>query len=159
MKWKYVMLSVLCVLIMSVSSVYAADINLEGLSVEELVQLKDEINEKIAELGGNNVIPSGNYLVGKDIRPGKFQLTITKDCKNSSIHDNEGYMDLDVWPTLEDYQQNNYKSKLSGAELYYDFSTDTPGTPFLVNLEEGNYLVIWNGSAIIDEITDASWAP
>lgn len=137
---------------------FAAEIDLQGMSVNELIALKDEINLKISELGGSNIIPAGVYVVGRDIRAGRYIFYATVHCR-TSYDETEGYMDFELWTSEEAYKEQDRDKRITSGEIYYDFSKDRAEGPFSASLEDGQCLEIRNGSAIIEKISDVSWAP
>ena len=50
-------------------------VDLESMSLEDLISLKDAVNERIAAKGGDNVIGQGTYVVGTDIKAANFKIT------------------------------------------------------------------------------------
>lgn len=118
-----------------------AGLDLDSMSVEDLVLLRDAVNQKIGEKGGDNILPEGTYEVGVDIRPGAFKVYC---CPGYS------YSRLNMYENKE--KLGDYDSY-----AYVQVSTDD-GDAGLANLDEGEWLDVIGGSAIIEEI-NASWAP
>ena len=50
--------------------VMASDIDLASMSTEDLVALKDSINEEIANRGGDNIIGEGTYVSEQTLKLG-----------------------------------------------------------------------------------------
>lgn len=72
-------LGILCGACLLVATpVMASDIDLASMSTEDLVALKDSINEEIVNRGGDNIIGEGTYVVGTDIKAGNFKVTPVK---------------------------------------------------------------------------------
>lgn len=118
-----------------------AGLDLDSMSVEDLVLLRDAVNQKIGEKGGDNILPEGTYEVGVDIRPGSFKVYC---CPGYS------YSRLNMYENKE--KLGDYDSY-----AYVQVSTDD-GDAGLVNLDEGEWLDVIGGSAIIEEV-NASWTP
>ena len=57
-----------------IRQVYAAEIDLSGYSVEELLALQDKVDSALFEKGGLTVIELGTYTVGVDIAAGSYVL-------------------------------------------------------------------------------------
>lgn len=116
-------------------------IDLESMSLEELVKLRDKINVKIAGLGGDNILPQGTYEVGKDIKAGQYKVM---GC--------EGYdmSCFNIYSTKEDW--NATENGIRGTVTYED------GTSAIMNIDDGDYLDITWGSLVVEEIK-ASWMP
>lgn len=122
-----------------------AGLDLDSMSVEDLVLLRDAVNQKIGEKGGDNIIGEGIFEVGVDIKAGHYKV-----CGAS---DYEGYTTLETYANMDDCknQENEIESlDLYGSEEGYDKGN--------LSLKDGQFLLIWRGSAVIEEI-DASWAP
>lgn len=116
-------------------------IDLDSMGLEELVALRDEINTKIADLGGDNVLPQGTYEVGKDIKAGKYKVTCC-----------EGY-DLacfNVYPTKEEHDA--MENVINGSVASED------GDSAMMNIDDGEWLDVTWGSLVVEEIK-ASWMP
>lgn len=58
----------------------AETIDISGFSYDDLIVLKDKINQAIWETHGRTefVVPMGSYTVGEDIPSGKYTLTLAK---------------------------------------------------------------------------------
>lgn len=97
-------LGILCGACLLVATpVMASDIDLASMSTEDLVALKDSINEEIANRGGDNIIGEGTYVVGTDIKAGTFKVTPVKEY--------DGYTSFYIFKDsseYEDYKGGNY---------------------------------------------------
>lgn len=125
--------------------VYAADtagLDLDSMSVEDLVSLRDTINAKIGEKGGDNVLPQGTYEVGKDIKAGSFKVMCCAGYDMSCFN---------VYSSKEDH--DNMENVVQDSVSY------DKGDSAMINLDEGDYLDVTWGSAVVEEVTNASWAP
>lgn len=124
------------------NTAFASEIDLTGLSLEQLIDLRTEINELIAEKGGENVIGSGAFEVGVDIKPGIYNIVCTANATG-------GVLTIGVYETKTDH--DNFK-----GDLYQSIYKEE-GTPAIsLNLKEGNVIGI-TGEGIIQE-TSPSWA-
>lgn len=133
------------VLIVSAVDANAAEtsIDIEGMSVEEMVKLRDELNAKIAENGGDNVITEGDYVVGTDIKASNFKVT--------------GHGESFVMFTVvssENYNGDDTNTDGARYMILYDGESGT------LNLKEGEVLMVTAGSdyAVIEEVK-ANFAP
>lgn len=144
MKKKMIVASMIAAVTLFTAPVQASEqsaIDYDSMSVEDLIALRDEINSKIAEKGGDNIITKGDYEVGVDIRAGSFKVFCSgDDCVNFYIYDSK-----------EDLE--NYES----SQQVLVYNDDTAGG--MLNLKEGQIVSISTGAAIIEEITNASWMP
>lgn len=127
------------VLIVSAVDANAAEtsINIEGMSVEEMVKLRDELNAKIAENGGDNVITEGDYVVGTDIKASNFKVTCNGE---------DGIMFTIV--SEDEYDGMNTSSDAGRYFILYDGESGT------LNLKEGEVVMVAAGTsyAIIEEV-------
>ena len=66
---------VLCLLI----SVGFAETDLQSMNLDELADLRNQIDQEIRSRLSNNsgTINTGEYVVGKDIKAGLYELTVT----------------------------------------------------------------------------------
>lgn len=78
---KKILCSLLAILFLSVSSAFAADIDLSNMSYDELVALKDKINLAIwnSHDWQEVTVPQGLWEVGKDIPEGHWTVRCATD--------------------------------------------------------------------------------
>lgn len=144
-----IILSVILASTMAMTPVYATEnIDLDSMSVEELITLRDSINEKLKEKVDDSsegeIIPQGVYKVGTDIKAGQFSF---------SAYD--GSPSIEIFESEETYTENH---NLEWYVLRYDEENGTAESVFL-NLSDGEVLTIDNRSALIKEVSKASWMP
>lgn len=120
----------------------ATDINIEGMSVEEMVKLRDELNAKIAENGGDNIIVEGDYVVGKDIKASNFKVTCPGE---------DGVMFEIV--SEDEYDGMNTSSDAGRYFILYD------GESGALNLKEGEVLMVSGSDYAIIEEVKTNFAP
>lgn len=144
-----IILSAILASTMAMTPVYATEsIDLDSMSVEDLVALQKKISEKLEEMGEAetswDIIPRGVYAVGTDIKAGSFEF-IAYDA------------DVTVW--IFD-SEDSYKkvSPLQTEYLGYDDETGERQSA-LLNLSDGQIIEISLASAIVKEVTNASWMP
>ena len=118
------------------------DVNIEGMSVEDMVKLRDELNVKIAENGGDNVIVEGDYVVGKDIKASNFKVT---------CHGEDGVMFEIV--SEDEYDGMNTSSDAGRYFILYD------GESGALNLKEGEVLMVSGSDYAIIEEVKTNFAP
>lgn len=144
-----IILSVILASTMAMTPVYATEnIDLDSMSVEDLVALQKEISEKLEEKGEDEnawgIIPRGIYKVGTDIKAGNFEFIAYDEGVSISTFDSEeGYEDYD---TL-DYDWLDYDEKTGDRDR------------ISLKLSDGQIVAIEYGSAFIKEVTNASWMP
>ena len=136
------------VLTMGVSgTALAADIDLTGMSLDELVELQNNI---VAEIDsrtndGKDVIPCGVYVVGTDIKEGSFKLSTDED----------NYTDVLVFEDEDTYK--TYAADHKAVNPLFSAFVGLSGST-TVNLKTGEVLYIYSGEMIIEE-SNASWMP
>ena len=118
------------------------DVNIEGMSVEDMVKLRDELNVKIAENGGDNVIVEGDYVVGKDIKASNFKVTCSGE---------DGVMFEIV--SEDEYDGMNTSSDAGRYFILYD------GESGALNLKEGEVLMVSGSDYAIIEEVKTNFAP
>ena len=133
----------LCLLIiLSLSATSFAEIDLSGMSFDELVALKDKINLAIwnCQEWQEVDVPQGVWKVGEDIPAGKW--TITAKPKSSvmvSIGDNTVYDGTTVAA---------FVFEAIYAPDHDSFDENKNMTSWTVELEDGQYVGIENGISV-----------
>ena len=140
---KVIIVAVLLAAIIGTTNVSAAnDVNIEGMSVEDMVKLRDELNAKIAENGGDNIIVEGDYVVGKDIKASNFKVTCPGE---------DGVMFEIV--SEDEYDGMNTSSDAGRYFILYD------GESGALNLKEGEVLMVSGSDYAIIEEVKTNFAP
>ena len=146
-----IILSVILASTMTMTPVYATEnIDLDSMSVEDLVALQKKISEKLEEMNWKDpewdIIPQGIYKVGTDIKAGQFKVEAIKDTVSIKLYESE-----DI------YKEDDYGYE-ARYPLYYDEETGESDSAFL-SLSDGQIVAIEYASAYIKEVTNASWMP
>lgn len=125
------------ILTMAVSPALAAGIDLSKMTDAELVELRAQIDEILDD--DSSKIYEGKYVVGTDIKPGRYKLTC--------------YQFLNILAAMHVnlYAADNPDERLES----YDIVT---GSSVYVNLTEGMILTLEYGSCYI-KTASADWAP
>lgn len=135
---------VLCLILCCTSAF--AEIDLAGMSFDELVKLKDQINLAIwnSQEWQEVTVPQGVWLVGEDIPEGHWTIS----CKSKYARITTGTVlddtkqDIDTWNSdfcvYESITNPNYK--------YYDPGSDK--TQIDLDLKSGVYVVIDQGDVV-----------
>lgn len=133
-------------LMLIASPAYALDIDLDSLSIEELMELRTQVAQKINEKVGSDAAPiaSGVYVVGKDIREGTYYVSDTKIA--------DKYFKVFLY---EDEEAHKNREDMTGRG---DVSYMKEGEDATISLHDGMVMEIEGGSAMIQEIKP-SWAP
>lgn len=143
MKKVFVLVVMLITLVATVPA-HAESIDLEALSLDELVTLRNRITDIISTqtVSSENEIFSGGYIVGEKIKPGKYILTfvrLVEDCshgKVSLLHKDE-----------------------SGVYFYDEVIGLSIGEEYYLDLTEGMKIYIDDGVGIIRETVKPFWEP
>lgn len=125
------------VLTMIVAPALAAEIDLSKMTDAELVELRAQIDEILDD--DSSKIYEGKYVVGTDIKPGRYKLTC--------------YQFLNILAAMHVrlFAADNPDERLES----YDIVT---GSSVYVNLTEGMILTLEYGSCYI-KTASADWAP
>lgn len=82
MKLRVLVLTVAISLLLYFSA-SAAGIDVESMSVDELLELKDSINKRLEELGeANTLLYPGSYVAGRELNPGDYTVALSLDFPN-----------------------------------------------------------------------------
>lgn len=69
---------IVCGLILTISPVMASGLDLSEKSVEELLEIRKEVDEALFNAGGFVQVPFGRYVVGADIGSGMYNIQTFK---------------------------------------------------------------------------------
>lgn len=136
-------LSLFCafVLALSVTPVALADqIDLSGMSFDELVALKDRIDLAIwnSQEWQEVEVPQGVWKVGEDIPVGHWTIKSVEGWASITVGTalNEGGKDIDTWNSRFYYYDSVYHPS------YKSYNSASNKTELDFNLTEGMYIVI-----------------
>ena len=122
------------------SSAFAADIDVNGLSLDELVDLRAKIEAAINEkLGGAAPFGTGVFICGQDIKEGYYEFTATDD----------GGAYIFIYDSQE--------SRQNGDDMIGNSSVYSAGEISTFSVHEGNCIEV-NGAGMLRE-SKPSWAP
>lgn len=132
-----------------------AEIDFTSLSMDELMNLRKNVEDEIhARLGGSDAIYVGDYLAGKDIKPGKYVITCTEETPTAGDD-----MVFGIYNSDDSYESHKseeaYFGFRSNAVLFFQLQKDGVAT---VTLEEGQHLIIKWGKGTCEPFAP-SWAP
>lgn len=147
---KRIIAAVLSGLLLLSGFAYASEADLSAMSREELISLRDEINDILASQSRmeSAIISSGPYVVGEErysgdsdaifgmIRPGIYEVSFL-----SSSEQSEDFLDVWVYNNwgLDDEQ--------------YSFSVLRPDSPStIITLDTGDAIEVANGSVTITRL-------
>lgn len=148
---KVITICITLALILALAVPALADVDLSGLSFEELVALKSQIDlELFARPEWQSVeVPQGLYLVGRDIPAGKWTVRpIETNCSEVSVGRtlDDGGMKL-TYP----YKADEYIFG-TGYMLYSEGNR----TEMTIEITDGDYVEIDMGSAIFEPFHGAA---
>jgi hypothetical protein len=130
----------------------AIDIDLEAMSLEELLELHEAVEAAIIAKNGSvpSIICDGLYVAGTSIKPGMYMLTCTEAGQQETLY-------INTFETLDDY--NTYdESRSSNASYRLAQSTLRVGDSAMVRLDEGMVMEILYGTCSISPVM-ADWVP
>ena len=150
---KVIIVAVLLAAIIGTTNVSAAvaGIDISGLSNEELVELKEEIDHKLSDNIETDTINPGVYIVGKDIKAGTYELSSKaielEDMTLVYVYNSKEDYDNDIDNYSLSYQVGTWNPDSSNPDEYHSVS---------VTLEEGNVISIEDNTCLIKPY-EASW--
>lgn len=135
------------------STAYAAEIDLSGLSLAELIELQQRVTMAMWETDEwqEVTVPAGVYQIGVDIPAGHWSLSAP-----------DGQMTNAAWGTklTENKKEIDYKGTfyypiilVSEKHIMYDTMSQIAATITDLELEEGQWLVIEMGSIVFTPYT------
>lgn len=120
----------------------AYDVDLKALSDEEILQLKEDITSEIGERGLSisEIFHPGTYEIGKDIASGRYLFI--PDSGNANVI---------ICETLDDFKNEEF------SIIHYLWKSDNDSA--VVDLTDGQLLVITNGDALVSVAEKSAFAP
>lgn len=122
-----------------VTPVRAADIDLSSMTLEELEDLKNQVEAEIIAKGGGEIIGAGLYEAGKDIKAEDYQL----------ISDEEKGSTIILFPS---------KEAADSDSQYIVYESISGGEEITISLKDG-YVLYLDGSLFIKQLEKPSWKP
>lgn len=144
------LLVVLVLVTMMMSTALAEVIDLKAMSTDDLIQLRQKITAEITErtIDPGNLIHAGVYIVGKDIKAGKYYLQMLPDTSGDvAILDGEKYKEA-----VEGKMAN-----VNGDEGIFFRAYLSSGEQAYLSLEDGQVLLVRETGML--SIASPSWAP
>lgn len=135
----------LVLVLLSLASVSFAEFDLSGMTYDELVALKDQIN--LAIWNSNEwqevEVPKGVYIIGEDIPAGKWTVKAA-DQINASVYWGDTINDAGTEITF-DGELYEYEGLYSVNYRHYEKGDTTEVT---WDLKEGQYFIVDDGIAL-----------
>ena len=156
---KRIFASILTLLLCCISiSVHAEEANeasegsydfLDTMSLDELYELQAQILIRVAGYGVfvDDEMPQGIYIVGKDIKPGTYDLVAYSMGRNT--------FDAVVSPILTIYENEDAMDNYHWLDMLF---FNTLGEPTRYTLEDGYVLKLEYGSIFVQQPAKKSWS-
>lgn len=130
------------VLVFSLAATASAEVDLSGLTFDELIALKDQINLAIwnCEEWQEVEVPQGVWEVGADIPAGKWEIKAKTNAETRIIYGTE------VKNGGTGVSARAYEHIKDPGYRNYDANKDV--TSWIIEVKDGEYLQIEYGSAI-----------
>lgn len=143
---KMILPVVMLAIVVFSAPVYAIDIDVSTLELSELLELRQTIETEVMMRlsGGASSINPGAYVTGKDIKAGQYNITCTSDYLYYAVFDDE-----------EAYNAAVVSQNIEGSTIVYSCGS---GETFFVGLEDGKVLLISDGSGVVTEASQSTWA-
>lgn len=136
----------LVLLAVSSTASIAEGIDFSDMDIEELIEIRDAIEDEIVERGGEEsyiTIAEGDFTVGKDIGAGEYELRDEADDNQSiSPYKGEYGWKIRVFPSesLRDECDILYSEYERALEVYYDLDEEERGEySGPISPDEGEY--------------------
>jgi len=143
-------LALACVLVFVLAPAAFADVDLSGMSFDELVALKDQINLAIWNSAEwqEVTVPQGVYQVGRQIPPGKWTVL----CKSNSMGE------IEVADSLKENGAGVTFPPKAGKIIYNPDSrmySEGDATEWTVELFDGEYVAVSMSSLVFTPYSGA----
>ena len=166
---KKILALVLGLLMLFSSAVVLGEVDLSGMNLEDLLQLRQDVDAAILTNNGAVILQAGDYIVGRDIAAGSYVISFYQNKSNHSYGKIIVYTSVDAMKTydtaLNDYQlqvgiidsniKNGIEVSLADKPEKFDYSKYivtniyerfAVGSSYRVTLEEGQVLHIENNT-------------
>lgn len=139
------LLATMMVVLMLVTPASAESIDLDSMSTDDLLSLRNQINNILIERMASDAssIYSGNYTVGVDIKAGRYVI------KFDELAEGETTGIIWTFASPEDFKSRRY--------ITADYLKI--GVEYQVTLEDGMVLEITRAKGTIRAIAKPEWAP
>lgn len=142
---KVFVVAIAITMLLSISA-FADGMNVEKMSLEELISLRETIDSEIqTRLGfSDDIIGSGYYVVGEDIKAGKYELQCVLAQNGEDPYEQ---CHLAIGDSADD-----------DAETLFEYSNVQVGQQVMIELKDKNVLAIVRGNFLIQPYKH-SWQP
>lgn len=150
---KKALIALLVIFTLFTTTAYASSIDLESMTTDELIELKNKIHQEIMERMQDEDIEEpiyqGTYIVGEDIKPGKYVLVFRNSDFDKKDSDRFFGCGISCYQNSENYDNDN---AIFHELLDYDEERG-------IVLDDGMILVIRSNYGLIKSMVNPSWAP
>lgn len=145
---KKILATLLIVCTLFTTTAYASSVDIDSLTMDELIKLRDAITEKINSSYGEgaDTIYKGQYVVGKTIKPGQYIIVFYKD---ATVDESFVAGNITIAEDMESFNKREFL-----RDSFYNF-----GEECYVDLNEGMVIALYYAPGIIRPTEKASWAP
>ena len=147
---KTMLLILLFALVFSATiAVAEADFDFSDYSYDELISVKEKLDAEIQlrPEAGERILQSGQYVVGKDIAQGVYELSFV------AAEEDDTYTNWYIYDTKQMYDYD--VSRLWLGDLPREEGTLKAGSSVKAELFEGDYFVIYHSAASITRVGNA----
>lgn len=162
----FAILTLLLFLFATTSCATAEEVNVDisGMTTEELLKLKTQINDSLFAKNGMVELPCGEYVAGRDIAAGSYVITMLENrytsgnvtvtvynTPDAKVKYDSAYKDYQIrWTLIEEALNKDSSIQITEPEVfdatqYYATNTEQyfhAGESIRVNLDEGQMLYI-----------------
>lgn len=145
---KKLIASILIACTLFTTSAYASSIDIDSMTMDELIELRDAITKKINSSYGEGAetIYQGQYAVGKTIKPGRYIIVFYKD---TTVDDSYFAGEVIISENKESFDDWEYV-----RDDFFNF-----GEECYVDLKDGMIMFLNYAPAVIRPVEKPSWAP
>lgn len=143
---------ILSTTIFCATPVTAEQIDFSSYSVNELLAIRDQVDEALYSQGGKTILPFGEYVVGRDIAAGSY--TISPHNEDSEEQWNSAWQ-LRVYKTVGDkekYEIAAHEYERAYWDAYDTKDSDNP-LPYPVDLSTSVYMSLDKDVSTDEQVT------
>ena len=136
-------------LILIVPALAESDFDFAGYSYDELIGIKEKLDAELQTRpeAGERILQSGQYVVGKDIVQGVYDLGFV------AAEEDDTYTNWYIYDTKQMYDYD--VSRLWLGDMPRDEGTVKQGSSVKVELFDGDYFVVYRSAASIVRVGNA----
>lgn len=135
MKKLFLMIALTSFVVSGVAFSEGLEVDLQSMSIEDLLNLKREISNEITSRISDDVpyeLPIGVYEIGKDFSPGSYNIEVVKSAENENP-----YFSIQLYESIESY-------KSSDGEIIHDLFLTGDENEGYIRLDDGNVMAVYS---------------